>query len=678
MAKKPNVLDDTEIMSRVLAKAKDSVGWYESKLSIERQRVLNYYNGNYPKRTSDGSSSYISTDVYDSVETLKATLLETFSGSDDIAKFDPDNDMAEADCIKATAYSRYVIFRENPGHEIFGHVIHDGLNARVGVAKVYWDECYAYSDEEFEGLPYDHAHALASHDEVDTFDGTHDPDTDTYAGTLRRKKDTSQTRIDVVAPEEFIIAPRSVSLRKASYCGHRTPKTKAELIEMGYKKSIVMDLPSSPPSELDWNLEALARNDPVESQQADDAAIQTEMEVVLFYESYVRMQLDSSKGVLLYKICHVHDTMLDDPEEVDYAPFVTYCPLPIPHLFYGNNFAARVIPTQNARTVLMRGVLDHTAITTNPRWQVVNGGLMNPREMLENRMGGLVNVRRPDSVTALPQNPLNPYVLNVLELLGANNEKSTGVSALSAGLNKDAISTQNSSALIDNMMKASGQRAKIAARNFAYGFLVPLMTEVVRLGIIHDKKRVIDVAGAPMEVTPQDWTERKSASVSLHLGYGEMDKLAATISMTYEKMAKDPGIATMFGPAQRYAMVMDGLKAARLPNASNYLLTPDKAAPPPGPDPIKMGELQVKQQLAQAAQTQAQAANDKNAKLLAIDSERINVDKAKLKLTSMDHDRTNDRHDLETASKIDIGAREIAMLEKAPPTEDKGIVAPRN
>lgn len=675
---KTTVLDDADIMARVLSKAKDSVSWFDSKLSRERERALNYYNGTYPKRSSDGSSSYISSDVYDSVETLKATLLETFSSGDEIASFDPDQDMAAEDCRVATAYARYVIFRENPGHEIFGGIIHDGLLARVGVAKVYWDERYDYSDEEFKGLQYDEAHALASHDEVDEFDGTHDPETDTYAGSLTRKKDASHTCIDLIAPEEFIIAPRSVSIPKASYCGHRTTKTKAELVSMGYDKKKVAGLSSESPHQVDWTLEALARNNPVESQQANDDPIQDEMEVVLLYESYVRMQIDSSKGVKLYKICHCGDTMLDEPEEVDKAPFIPYVPLPIPHLFYGNGFAARVIPTQNARTVLMRGVLDHTAITTNPRWQVVNGGLMNPREMLENRMGGLVNVRRPDSVTALPQNPLNPYVMNVMELLTANNEKSTGVSALSAGLNKDAISTQNSSALIDNMMKASGQRAKIAARNFAFGFFVPLMIEVVRLGILHDKQRVIEVAGAPMQVNPQDWTERKTASVSLHLGYGEMDKLASTISATYEKMAKDPALAPMFGPAQRYEMVMDGLKAARLPGASKYLLTPDKAAPPPGPDPIKMGELQVKQQLAQAANTQAQAANDKNQKLLAIDSERINVDKAKLKLTAMDHDRTNDRHDLETAAKIDIGQREMVMLEKAPPAAEKAVVAPRN
>jgi hypothetical protein len=91
-----------------------------------------------------------------------------------------------------------------------------------------------------------------------------------------------------------------------------------------------------------------------------------------------------------------------------------------------------------------------------------------------------------------------------------------------------------------------------------------------------------------------------------------------------------------------------------------------------------MGELEVKQKLAQAALGQAEASNNKNEKLLAVDSERLNVDKAKLKLGAMEFDRTSDRHDLETAAKIDIGQREMKMLEAHPPTEDKGVVAPRN
>jgi hypothetical protein len=138
-----------------------------------------------------------------------------------------------------------------------------------------------------------------------------------------------------------------------------------------------MAIPADEAKELQFSPEVLARTRPTQRRTKTDDPIQDELEYVVYYESYVRMQIDASKGVRLYKVCHAGNTLLDK-QEVDKAPFLAYIPLPIPHVFYGNNFAARVIHTQNARTVLFRGVLDHTAITTNPRWAVVNGGLMNP------------------------------------------------------------------------------------------------------------------------------------------------------------------------------------------------------------------------------------------------------------------------------------------------------------
>jgi hypothetical protein len=423
-----------------------------------------------------------------------------FAGGDHIAQFDPDQDMSAEMCRVATEYASYVIFRANPGYNIFSSVMYDGLTARAGVAKIYWEKKHTYSEETFEGLQYEEAHALAAQEDVDEFNADLDPATGTFAGTLSRKKDVSKTCIDPIAPEEFLIEPLATCILDAKFCGHRTPKTRAELIEMGIKKSIVDKLPADEAKELQFSPEVLARNNPTHSNDADNDAIDASQEFIVLYESYVRMEIDSSKGARLYKVLHAGGKLLEDPEEVDKAPFLAYVPLPLPHVFYGHNFAARVIHTQNARTVLFRGVLDHTAITTNPRYAVVNGGLMNPRELLDNRLGGIVNVRRPDSVAPFVQNNLNPYVFNVLGTLTENNEKSTGISALSQGLNKDAISTQNSKGLVDNMMKASGGRSKIMARNFAFNFLVPLMLEVVRLGIIYKDKRVIQVAGAPLQI----------------------------------------------------------------------------------------------------------------------------------------------------------------------------------
>ena len=48
---------------------------------------------------------------------------------------------------------------------------------------------------------------------------------------------------------------------------------------------------------------------------------------------------------------------------------------------------------------------------------VTKGGLTNPRELIDNRVGGLVNVTRPDAIAPLPQAPLNPFVFQTLQKL---------------------------------------------------------------------------------------------------------------------------------------------------------------------------------------------------------------------------------------------------------------------
>lgn len=654
-------LSPEEIVARVSQKQTTASGFYDTRLALERTRVTKYLNGELPKRTSEGSSSYVASDVYDSVEMMRAQLQEVFSGGEEIAKFDPDQFMNAANCRIATEAARYVIYRENDGFNIFGSTIYDGLVARAGVVKVFWEEKFKYSDEEFEGLSHEDAMGLASHDEVDSFDAEEQPD-GTFKGSLTRKKDVSKVSIINIAPEEFLIESIATSIPKAQYCSHRTPKTRAELIEMGIDPKLVKSLPADDARALMFSPEALARHHATRANDIHDDPVQDELEYLIYYENYVRMQIDPAKGVRLYKICIAGDKLLYPPEEIDKAPFIAYVPLPVSHVFYGNNFAARVIHTQNARTVLFRGVLDHTAITTNPRWAVVNGGLMNPRELLDNRLGGVVNVRRPDSVQPIQQANLNPYVFNVLGMLNDNNEKSTGISALSQGLDKSAISTQNSKGLVDTMMKVSSIRQKIMARNFANNFLVPLMLEVVRLLIEnHQDEKIIEVAGQPLGFTPKQWTERTSCTVVPHLGYGEKDQAAMDLMQGYEAMSKDPGLGGMFGQKGKYAMLSDIAKLKGFSNFPSYL---DPNAPPPGPDPIKMGELEVKKQTAKTAQDALTIKQADASRLFALDQAKTQQHDQEIALAAENQARTNDRQDAETRARILHDAQELALQEE--------------
>ena len=84
-------MDDSDIVTVLESNIKTSVGYYDSELSKERKKVTEYYNATLPRPAHDGNSKFVSQDVYDSVEALKAALLETFASGNNIVKFAPQN-----------------------------------------------------------------------------------------------------------------------------------------------------------------------------------------------------------------------------------------------------------------------------------------------------------------------------------------------------------------------------------------------------------------------------------------------------------------------------------------------------------------------------------------------------------------------------------------------------------
>jgi hypothetical protein len=674
--KKP--LTDEEAMTLVNQKVKESVSWYDSRLSKERQRVINYYNSVLPKRQHLGSSPYISTDVYDSVESMRSQICETFSANPDNLISFPALHAQDVESSRiATEYANHCFFAENAGLKIMSDWTHDGLTARTGVVKAFWEKNVKEEEHEVPaGTPYHVIQGLAAQSDISELDVDIDPHTalSKHGGKATRSTDTSKVVVENVPPEEFLISPRCPNILKADACSHRTLKSKADLLKMyPAKETEIEELHYDDDKGLDLGPEVLARNMPVETTQALDNPIQKEVEKVMLYESYVRMDWHDGKGVKLYKIVHVNEVLFER-EEVDRAPFYEFCPLPISYMFYGNNFAARVIPYQNARTVLTRAILDHTAITTNPRWGVVKGGLLNPREMLENRLGGIVNMTRPDAVKALEQANLNPFVFQTLEMLKSNKEESTGISSLSQGLNKDAISTQNSAALVDNLVTLSQTRQKMIARQFARA-LSDLYIGIYKLVLDNqdkEKQKIIKVTGDFVPVTTKDWIDRDTCSVALHLGYGERDREAAKYAGLYKSLKE--GAGSLFQPQNEYNLLRDGMKTAGFQNFADYITTPDKV-PPPQPDPIKMGEVQAKTITANAAKTTADANAQRTQAEAQFEQVKTQLDELNFHLKALLGQSAEKRKDKEVASRVEIAEREMTLLEKQPITTETGSVA---
>jgi len=667
-------LEDDEIVAILDSNIRQSIGSFDSDLARERKKVTDYYNAALPKPAHDGNSRYVSQDVYDTVESMKAALLETFSSGSRIVKFAPQGPEDVQLASVCSAYTDFVLFRQNDGFGLFRSVIHDGLVARAGIAKVFWQESSEEDLQEFEGLSQSELDMVLAEDDVELVESDED-ENGLISGVVSSPVSTSQVVVEAIPPEEFLIESQAVSLEKANFVAHRTRKTLSELRDMGFDEDILDSIGESHEDvELETDAELLARFDNIGSDRGNSSrGYQDQVRTIMVYEIYINLDIEGTGIAKLHRILKAGNAILEK-EEVDRLPFVVFTPLPIPHAFYGSNFAEKLVATQNARTILTRSILDHAMITNNPRYMVVKGGLTNPRELIDNRVGGLVNVSRVDAISPMPQASLNPFVFQTLQLLDEDKEDNSGVSRLSQGLNKDAISHQNSAAMVEQLATMSQQRQKIIARNFAAQFVKPLFHLIYQLVVENeDQQKIIDLSGEYVQVNPSVWESKRDVMVQLHLGYGEQEAESQKHLMMHQMFSQDPILQGMYQPQNAYALVKDVMEKAGIMNVSDYLTPPDQL-PPPQPDPaqemqMQMAQKQIELQERQTAVAEAKAQVDAQIAQMKMELEQMKA--------QAQHALQSDNQDLKEQQfkfKQFIDSNELEILRTA---EDlRGIASP--
>lgn len=675
---KPRALSDEDLLNACRSQADKGSRLVDSALAEERRKVTDYYMGERPLPVREGGSKFVSQDVYLSVETMKAEIVETFGAGSNIVSFAPQGEEDVPLAKQATAYCEMVVHRQNSGIEIFQDVVHDGLTNRVGFAKVYWDKREEVEDYDFGGVDHAGAVALIQDPQVrlnERPEITQHPDGSvTVDGRFQRVYDTSQVVIEPIPPEEMIITGRTRSLNKARYIAHRYRCSLGDLVADGYDAKVVYSITGSE-DDLLMDAEAQHRDDMADSGflHDDDDAMDEAGRMVTVYESYIRIDAEGTGTQQLWKVVHCGDTLLDK-QRVNDHPFVAYVPQPIPHTFFGNNFAARTINHANTKTVLTRAIIEQAVEATNPRWQVARGGVANPRELIDNRRGGIVNVRSVvDSVAPLPQTPINPFVLQTIGMVDSDREDTTGISRLSQGLDKKALSHQNSQGLVEQLTSNSQRRTKIIARMFAHQFVTQLYLKVYALALAHEsRERMVEVGGNFVPISPSQWRTRKDVRADMTLGYGERDQTVAEMFELHTKLEGSPKLQRVYGEQQAYNLLRDALFIKGLKNVRDYLGDPEKMGPAQ-PDPLQQAQLLKIQKETDVAERQMrlrefQVENDLNRKAAEAEWKRITGQH------QMDLEiRDADRRDAETANRIDTALAELELALDA-----RDMAAPEN
>jgi hypothetical protein len=599
MAKK----DEDDVLSSVIAKAiANGEHIVDGRLSRERIEVEKYYRGELPAPLHRGDSKYVSRDVFDTVDSMRATVLEAYSANNRIVFFRPEKGETVDDAKQATDYCRHVFFKENDGEDILYDTLTDGLTKRFSVVKVFHEEETLEDEYDFEALTADELTAAVS--EHDNFEFTQADTTDEglYTGSYTVTTVKKRLVVENIQPEDLLVASRTTSLKDAKFVIHRTSQTKTQLLRMGIDKAKLKDLNFTGDDDSEKNLETQERFMAIGDTVFGDGSHDESVKTLTVYECYIR--LDKGDGTnKLHKVIYAQSKILHK-EEVSRIPFAVFVPLPVPHTFFGDNFAASVIPIQNARTILIRQIINHSLITNNPRMQVLNGTVHNPNELTENRIGGIVNVRRMDGVSPIPQAQLNPYVFNLIGMIDADKEEVTGISKLSQGMNKDAISTQNAQGMVEQLISASQQRQKIIARRFGK-FLRDLFGLIYSTAIDHlDEAEFVDATGNYIPVNPKDWVERSAASIELTLGYGEQEREGMKWVEIDQYLTQDPMLNTAYNYQGRYEVLRRSLAKRGVEDIETFLTPPDKMQPP---EPSDGEKLQMEQMRTQIAYQQAQA-----------------------------------------------------------------------
>lgn len=630
MAKKlkEKKLSDGNIVALVDEQVGLSVGYADSELSTERAKIVDYYNGTLPKPVHEGNSKYVSLDVYDAVESLKASLLEVFSSGNKTVRFAAQNEDDVEKAKVCTEYTDYVVHRQNDLYTTMSTVIHDGLIARAGVVKVFWEESVEYDYEEFTDITDSELNVLLAQDRVELTESSTD-ELGLISGTISIEQDTSQVIIENVAPEEFLIETQAKSLEDVNFCAHRTKKTLSDLRLEGYSEKLLAKIGEHHDVDMDSDPEVLARFDNVGNfRGTKTGGYQDQVRNVMVYEAYIMLDVEGSGVAELYRVIKAGNVLLLK-EKCARKPFVTFVPLPVPHSFYGNNYADKVVATQNARTILTRSILDHAMITNNPRYTVVKGGLTNPRELIDNRVGGIVNVSRADAISPMMQAPLNPFIFNTIQMLDEDKEDTTGVSKMSQGLNKDAISKQNSAAMVEQLATMSQQRQKIIARNFATQFVKPLFQEVYQLVCENEQQeRIVELSGKYVPCNPRDWKEKRDVVIELNLGYGEQEKESQKYLALHAMMTNDPNLSKMYQAPNQYALASKIMELTGIKEVSAYLTNPENL-PPEQPDPAEEMQMQMAQKQLEIQERQTAMAETKAQVEAQISQMKLELEKAK-------------------------------------------------
>jgi F0F1-type ATP synthase membrane subunit b/b' len=565
------MMEELTLKAIVEAEIDSSIGYIETETVEQRAKAIEYYNRDPFGNEVEGRSQIVTGEVAEAIDGALPALLRVFTQSDDVVRFEPIGPDDEEKAKQATEYSNWVFMRDNPGVTIMHNWFKDALLSKVGTVKVYWDEkkevnTESYqnlSEEELAMLLSDEQFEIVSQEAIQIGEVPVPPSEEemmmaqqtgvqpmpmmqpVFSYNVKVKKEDKKGRVVIenVPPEEFIISKKARTVKDSPFCAHRKLVTRSELIAMGFPKDEVEGLMSY--EDLTFTPERVARysvgEQPLERQSQDKS-----MQEVETFECYMRVDFDNDGIAELRRVFYAGQTILEN-EEIDYIPFCSICPIPMPHKFFGHSLADRTMDLQLIKSTITRQILDNLYLTNNARIAAVEGQV-NLDDLLTVTPGGVVRVKNPNALVPISVPPVASQSFPMLQYLDSVQEKRTGVSMASQGLDPNILQNTTATA-VAAMQNAGAAKVELIARIFAEGGVRDLFENILHLLCKYqDKPRVIRLRGKYVSVDPREWSNQYDVSINVGLGTGNRQEQMAMLAMVLQKQEQIIGTQGVSGP----------------------------------------------------------------------------------------------------------------------------------
>ena len=629
-------IETPEQIAGILKREFEAADSYYSQLEELMHAAFAYYEGQPLGNEIDGRSQIVLPDVQESVDYMAQSVLRTVISAERVVEFEAVDEGDEESADDATEAVNYEFLRRSDGYRVLLDVVNDGLLRKVGIFKAQVERKERVKRERVI-LPAEAALGLEA--EGVEFEDIEQQEDGSIAVTIKQTVLQRRYTGEAIPPHEFRFSPDARHEDTCNYTAHVSPKTRGELVAMGFDRDQVYGLPG-----INRNVTREAQSNTLDYLVRDETS--RAVEEVELCEEYAHLDIDGDgiaeriqafrveNEILRWRgepmVDEMGQPVIDEMGEqvfaegplaldtVDEQPFSVFCPFPRSHRLVGYSLADKVMDVQYLRTMLTRQMIDGMAFSNMPRPIVAENGSGEHTldDILNPIPGAPIRVRDVSAVQPMQNNFNLGASLQAIEWASGERESRTGITRLNQGLDADAL---NKTASGTAMMQAQGQQIEeFIARNLAEA-MSRFFMKLYRLMKAEGEPFRIKAKGQYKMVDPRLWPDEICVRIRVGLGTNNKDKRVAALMALQGPLQEAIG-AGLSGPQHAFRWLDRFVRDTGIGRGEDFMFDPEDPEvqarmqqEEQAPDP-ELVEVQAKMQLErEKAQEAAQLQRDKAA-----------------------------------------------------------------